>query len=179
MRQLPTIQLSDFCSLFGFDNRQVRYVLEEGFVPKGVEHSPSTGNRREFGPGHAFWLAVVLKLKQTGLKTALAADVADFANRALRAVTQNLVWDLPFLPEEGWFDTDHQYFLDVGDLQYMRLVTDSCPSQEGLYEFDWLSVRGGPTKITTIKPFVIVRVDLTRISKILIQVQGWSCKRGL
>jgi hypothetical protein len=95
MPSSPKIQLSEFCSLFDADDRQVRYIIEEGFVPNGVEHSPSAGNRREFGPGHAFWLAIVLKLKQTGLKTAPATDVADFANRGLRSVAQNLSWDRP------------------------------------------------------------------------------------
>ena len=95
-----------FCALFGFDNRETRYVLEQGHVPKGVEQSPNTGHHRQFGPGHSFWLAIVLKLKQAGVKTPVAADVADYTNRAIQAVTQNLVWDMPFLPAEGYFDTD-------------------------------------------------------------------------
>jgi hypothetical protein len=179
MRPLPTIQLSEFCALFGFANREARYVLERGHVPNGVEQSPNTGHHRQFGPGHSFWLAIVLKLKQAGVKTPVAADVADYTNRALHAVTQNLVWDMPFLPAEGYFDTKNQYFVDVGDSQFMRLVTDSCPSQEGLYEFDWLTIKGKPTKIMTIKPFVIVRVDLSRIAKVLAHIQGWSCQCGL
>jgi hypothetical protein len=177
MAQLATIQLSDFCKLFDVDDRQVRYILEEGFVPKGVEHSPSTGNRREFGPGHAFWLAIILKLKQTGIKTPLAADVADFANRELRVVTQNLSWDWQFLPATGRFDTEHQYFLDIGDLRCIRLVTDSYPSKEGLYQFDWSPVKKGQGPIEDFEPFVVLRVDLTKIAKVLAQVQGWSQSR--
>ena len=77
METRGTIQLKEFCRLFRVEDRQVRYILEAGHVPDGVRRAPSTGNRREFDPGQAFWLAIVVKLKQVGLKTPLAAEVAD------------------------------------------------------------------------------------------------------
>ena len=73
-------------------------MLEQGYVPKGVDISPNTGNRLEFGPGAAFWLAIVIKLKQAGMTTPLAAEVAERVVFGLRTLTQNLGWDWTFLP---------------------------------------------------------------------------------
>jgi hypothetical protein len=174
MSQPVTIQLKDFCGLFGFKDRQVRFVLERGFVPKGVAHSPSTGNRREFGPAHAFWLAIAVLLKSNGLKTSAAAEIANNASEGLRTVTQNLNWDWTFLPLEGWFETDHDYYVEIGDLKYVRLVTNACPSHDGLYAFPWQPVRGR-TQIQDLKPFVILRLDLTEIARVLSKVNGWAC----
>ncbi len=56
--------MKEFCRLFEFDERQVRFVLEQGFVPKGIEKTPSTGDRREFGPRQAFCLAITVLLSR-------------------------------------------------------------------------------------------------------------------
>ena len=93
MRSPETIQLKEFCKLFEVHDREVRYILESGHVPYPVLQMPSTGNRREFKPDHAFWLAIVLKLKHCGIKTPLAAESANYSTAALRGVTQNLGWD--------------------------------------------------------------------------------------
>ena len=174
MPQLTTIRLADFCRLFAVDDRQVRYILEEGHIPQGVERQPSTGNRREFGPGHAFWLAIVLKLKQTGLRTALAAEVADIANKVVRAAAQNFGWDPQFWPAGGYFVTKHRYFLDIGDLEFVQLTTDCYPSKVGLYECGWGPIKGRTTAPLKIRPFVNLRVDLARIAATLAQVEAWS-----
>src|SRR5258708_2564978 len=125
MSEPRTIQLKDFCELFGFEDRQARFVLEQGFVPKGVAERPSTGNRREFGPKHAYWLAMVLQLKNNGIKPPAAGKVADMASEGVRYITQNLSWDRTFRPFQGWFETEHEYFVDIGDLKYIRLLTDA------------------------------------------------------
>jgi hypothetical protein len=174
MSQPITIQLKDFCRLFAFEDRQVRFVLEQGFVPKGVAHSPCTGNRREFGPAHAFWLAITVLLRSNGLKTSTAAEMASKVSEGLRVVTQNLNWDWTFLPLQGWFETDHNYFLEIGDVKYIRLLTDACPSHDGLYEFPWQPV-GSRTQIHGLKPFVTLRLDLTEIARVLAKVDGWAC----
>jgi len=174
MAQPPTIQLKDFCRLFKFQDRQVRFVLERGFVPKGVASHPTTGNRREFGPSHAFWLAIALQLKLNGIKTPIAAKIADITTENLRILTQNHSWDWTFLPMKGWFETDHQYYLDLGDLRFVRIVTDANPSVDGLHELEWVPVVGRG-RIGNHSPFVIFRVDLTKIAKVLSQVEGWVC----
>lgn len=175
MAETETIQLREFCRLFQVKYREVRYILEEGYVPDGVRRTPSTGNRREFKPDQAFWLAIVLKLKNIGLKTPLAARAADYASDGLRSVTQNLSWDWHFLPQKGWFDTDHQYYIDIGDLKFIRLLTDACPSKKGLYEFDWHPVEGARKPVPNVRPFVILRVDLVCIAEVLKKVDAWSC----
>jgi hypothetical protein len=174
MAEIETIQLGEFCRLFKVRDREVRYVLEEGYVPDGVRRAPSTGNPREFKPDQAFWLAIVLKLKNVGLKTPLAARAADYATEGLRNVSQKLSWDWRFVPKKGWFDTDHQYYTDIGDLEFIRLVTDACPSSRKLYEFDWHPVEGKRIPVI-VKPFVVLRVDLGRIAELLKQVDAWSC----
>jgi hypothetical protein len=177
MSKIPAIRLKDFCQLFEVEDREVRYILEEGYVPKGVADHPNTGNHREFGPESALWLAVVVKLKQSGLKTPFSAKVADFAVRGLRTVTQNLSWDPSFHPMDGWFDTRHEYFLDVGDLNYIRMATNANPSSDELYEFDWSPIKGRHRVDRKFAPFVIFRVDLTQIARVLSKVEGWSRAR--
>ena len=174
MTSAAGIKLGEFCNRVQASERDVRYILERGFVPDGVKKAPATGNHRTFDPGQAFWLAMALKLKQCGVKTALAASIADYANEALRGVTQNLNWDWRFLPAKGWFDTEHVYFVDVGDLRYVRLVTDACPSRDGLYEFDWQPVKGRREPIKDAQPFGILRLDLTRIARVFRDVPGWT-----
>ena len=81
-------------------DRYARYVLERGFIPEGVAESPGSGEHRDFSPHQAFWLGLVLKLKQSGLKTPLAVQVADYADGAVRTGADARV-GLPVLPEGG------------------------------------------------------------------------------
>jgi hypothetical protein len=177
MRKIPTIQLRDFCGLLGIQDRQVRYFLERGFVPPGVEESPSTGNRREFGPGPAFWLAIAVLLRQNAIKASVAAEIAGLATEGVRMIAQNLSWDPGFLPLSGYFQTEHEYFLDVGDMAHVRILTDSNPSLDGLYQFGWKQLHGRSQVSLAIKPFVIVRLDLREIARLLGRVDGWNQAR--
>ncbi len=77
MAPTNVIQLGDFCRRLKFTDREVRYVLERGLLPPGVSPSPSTGNPRQFNPAQAFWLALVIKLRRAGIRTSLAAAMAD------------------------------------------------------------------------------------------------------
>lgn len=169
-----TIQLREFCRLFQFGDREVRYVLERGYVPDGVRRAPSTGHRREFAPDQAYWLAILVKLKHAGLRTPLAARAADYATGGLRTITQNLSWDFQFLPMNRQFDTEHQYFLDIGDRECIRLVTDACPGRSGLHALDWHPVKGKREAVPNFRPFVTIRLDLVRIAEALKQVEAWS-----
>lgn len=174
MGEIPTIQLRDFCALLGIQDRQVRYFLERGFVPPGVEESPSTGNRREFGPGPAFWLAIAVLLRQNAIKASVAAEIAGLATEGVRMIAQNLSWDPGFLPLSGYFQTEHEYFLDVGDLSYVRIITSANPSHRGLYQFGWKRLHGRSQVSLAITPFVTVRLDLREIARLLGRVDGWN-----
>lgn len=161
------IGLGEFCNLFDVAAREVRYVLERGFVPAGTDESPSTGNHRRFGPGQAFWLAMVVKLKQSGVKVPVAAWIADYAIESLRTITRSLNWDWGFRPEKGEFDTDRQYLVEFADLKFVRIVTDANPSIEGLYPFDWHRIEGPRRPVEGVSPVVVIQIDLTAIARIL------------
>jgi len=175
MAHPPTIQLQQFCQLFDFPDRPVRFVLEQGFVPKGVDPHPATGNRREFGPRQAFWLAITMYLKSGGLKVPAAAVIADIAIEGIRGAAQNLSWDPTFLPFEGWFETGHRYFVDVAERQFIRLTTDAYPSREGLQELIWAPVDRRHMPPKNFAPCVFIRVDASAIARVLSKVDGWKC----
>ena len=67
-------------------------------VLSGVYIKPASGNHRQFSGGQAFWFGMVLKLKAVGIKTPLAAKIADYAARSVQTTTQNLGCEWPFLP---------------------------------------------------------------------------------
>lgn len=169
MREIPTIQLGDICERLQVGERDARYVLERGYVPEGVAESPVSGNHRQFGPGQAFWLGMVLKLKQSGIKTPIAAEIADLATKALRHATQNLNWDWKFLPDEGRLETGRQYYLELGDGEYVQFVTDASPSRGGRSEtIGWsrLTRRGKLAAAPQgYQPCVVIRVDLSQIAR--------------
>jgi|GEM_PF-2422232 len=160
------IQLGTICKRLGVSQRDARYVLERKFVPEGIEESPQSGNHRQFGPGQAFWLAMVLKLKQNGIPVPLAAAIATYGEQVLRGVTQNLGWDWRFFPRGGRFDTEQQYYLDIGDRKYVRLVTDANPSKGGKLEyFPWQNVNDTKKTRPDLTPYVLIRLDLTLIAR--------------
>ena len=168
MAQQPTVQLGEICLRLEVRERDARYVLEQGHIPKGVDGAPDSGNYRQFGPGQAFWLGMVLKLKAIGIQTPLAAKIANDAEESLRTVTQNLGWDWRFRPLAGSFDTAHQYYVDVGDLKYIRIVTDANPSRAGrLQEFPWRAAEVPHQATKNVHPCAVIRLDLTQIARLL------------
>ena len=162
-----TIELAEFCLLLDVPSREVRYVLDQGFVPKGTEKSPSTGNRRKFGPGEAIWLGIVVKLKQTGIKVPLAAELADYAMQSVRTITRNLNWDWGFQPELGKFDTENSYVFEIADRKYVRISPTANPSTKEIYSFDWHHAKKPGAVARNVRPIVIVAVDLGEIAATL------------
>jgi hypothetical protein len=170
----PTIQVKEICRLFDFDERQVRFILEQGFVPKGVERAPSTGNRREFGPGQAFCLVITVLLKGAGLKTPTAAEIAKAASEGLQQITQNFNWDRTFSPVSGWFETEYEYTLEVADGRCFRLQTTASPSK-ALEQFGWATLHPPRKKCPAPAALVTIRLDLKKIAAVFKTVDGWSC----
>lgn len=168
MQRPKTIQLGEICRRLDVRERQARYVLEQGHVPKGVNRSPDSGTYRQFSPGQAFWLAILLKLKEADISTSRAAKIADYAEGGVRTLTQNLGWDWQFLPSAGRFDTEHDYFLEVGDIQCIRIGTDANPSKAGVLEYsDWHRIGKPGVPVKGFRPCVILRLDLARIAELL------------
>ncbi|HWL09930.1 MAG TPA: hypothetical protein VNQ76_16110 [Planctomicrobium sp.] len=161
-----TIRLGDICKRLSVPERDARYVMERGFVPKGIDGSPQSGNHRQFGPAQAFWLAIVLKLKENGIPVPLAAAIATHGEQVLRGTAQNLGWDWSFSPRSGRFDTEHQYFLDIGDRTYVRLATNANPSGRGKLEcFPWHNVHDVKKASQDLTPYLMMRLDLTLIAR--------------
>src|SRR4051812_15436256 len=135
MPPTPPIPLGELCRRLDVPYRHARYVLEEGLLPEGVDPDPERGHHRQLTTAQAFWLGIVLKLKRSAVKAPLAARIADFTKETVRAVSQNLNWDSTFPPFDGRLEPRNRWYVDVGDLTYIRLATDCRPGAEGLYEF--------------------------------------------
>jgi hypothetical protein len=157
------MRVSELSERLGVPYRDVRYVLEQGVLPTGVDESPGRGEHRDLTAAQAFWLAIVLVLKQSGMKVPVAGRVADFAKRAVKGVARHLNWEYPFDPFVGRSDMDNGWWVDVGDLRYIRLVTTANPSVRGPHTFDWLDLEKGGT-MKEVSPTVTVRLDLTRLA---------------
>jgi hypothetical protein len=171
-----TIKLAQFSELLGATYREVNYVLERGFVPEGVDPAPSTGHHRAFDPGQAYWLAIVLLLKRSGIRVPQAAQFADRIKHGLRGITQNLGWDWTFFPWTGKFDTEHRYVAEIGDGHWLRILTDANPSARGKgiqAVDDWSSPEATPSKEADFAPFVVVRIDLSHLAAVLREAD-WS-----
>jgi hypothetical protein len=166
MEPSATMLLGELCRRLDIPYRDARYVLEQGLLPAGVDPEPDRGNHRRLTHAQAFWLGIVLKLKQSGIKTPLAAKIADFAGRAVKGVSMNAAWDSGFSPFDGRLETKFRWFIDVGDLAYARVVTDSKPAHLGLYEFPWSYVDRGATA-DGFEPTITIRVDIGRIARLL------------
>jgi hypothetical protein len=112
-------------------------------------------------------LAIVLKLKASGVRAALAGQIADFAREAVKTTSQWLNWDPTFSPFDGLLETRNQWFVDVGDLRYISLVTDCHPSREGLQIVNgWFPL--GQRKVAEgVRPTVVIRIDVAELARLL------------
>jgi hypothetical protein len=77
-----------------------------------------------------------------------------------------LGWDWRFSPFHGAFDTEHSWFIEVGDQTYIRFVTDANPSKQGLDEMPWVDM-STRQKARGVSPIVSVRVDLSALARLL------------
>jgi hypothetical protein len=135
-------------------------------LPEGVEAAPSTGHHRYLGLGQAYWLAIVLKLKQAGVKAPLARDVADYAKAHLGRLARQQELDRGFSPFDGRFESTATWYVEFGDNQYIRLVKEVGPGQSEPFASPWFRL-GGYTTAKDARPAVCLRVDLTRIAEML------------
>jgi hypothetical protein len=141
----------------------VRYILEQGLIPEGVDQSPGRGEHRQLRPKEAYWLALVLVLKGNGLRAPLAAQIADHLRISVRIIAANLGWDSTFHPFSAKFETECEWFADLAELRYVRVVTNSDPSHRALIELPWHEI--GARKQTDITPVVYIRIDLAGLAR--------------
>jgi hypothetical protein len=158
-------QLQDVCRLLDVGYRDARYLCEKNWLPRGVAREPGRGNHRQLTAAQAVRLGIILKLKACGMHAPMAAKIADFAER-IRGLTRNLVWDWQFSPFDGALDTEHRWYIEVGDMRFVRFVTDANPSKVGLHEMDWVDIATRKdAKDAT--PIVCVRVDISALARLL------------
>lgn len=159
------MQIAELASRLKVPYRHVRYVLEQGILPKGVPESPGRGEHRDLTPQQAFWLAIVLVLKENGINAPQAGEIARVAQHAISGRAANAEWDHYYNPWQGRFETEFQWFFDVGDLTYFRVATTANPSFDGLYEGAWNTIKSPRRLAKGAEPVVIIRLDVTRLGR--------------
>ena len=181
MKSAEPIQLGELCARLGVPLRHARYLAEQELLPSGVDVSPDRGNHRQFAPGQAFWLGLVLKLKESGVKAPLAASIANFVQEAVERLAQAASSELEsrpfgkqvgvagfepgFSPFDGQLETESEWYVDVGDLKYVRITTD-YPPYSAVQEYVWSEIRTRRTARSA-RPVVIIRLDLARLAALL------------
>jgi hypothetical protein len=160
------MQVGELCRRLEVAYRHARYVLEEEILPAGVDPAPDRGNHRQLDAGQAFWLGIVLKLKKSGFRTPLAAEIANFTMEGIRTLSQRLSWDPGFRPFQGMLDTEYQWFVEVGDLKYIRIETNADNVKGQPYVSEWFPV-GSRRAAKNIVPVVTIRLDLSRLAQVL------------
>lgn len=134
-------------------------------LPPGIEDSPGRGEHRELDSRQALWLAMVLALKLNGVRVPVARQIVGFAEEAVQGCTRYLGWDFLFDPFAGNVATESAWIIEVGDLRWVRLLTDSYPSSSGLHALPWRPIEGGPNLSGDPQPLVTLRVDLRRLAQ--------------
>ncbi|MFW6171428.1 MAG: MerR family transcriptional regulator [Planctomycetota bacterium] len=168
-----TIQLGAFCAALRVRPRDVRYILEQGYVPAGVDAAPNSGTYRQFTPRQAFWLAMIAQLKEAGIPVPLAAQIAHYCEQSLRTVARNLGWDRVFAPDLGRLETGHRYVAEIADRQYIRIGSNAAPSAGGQMQFfDWHRLGRGRRPVNDLRPCVTLRLDLAEIARRLATAFG-------
>ena len=161
------LKLSEFCDRIQVDEREVRYALARGIVPKGMRKTPGRGHHRQFNAHQSFWMSIVLRLKAAGIKTPLAGEIAKWSERA-RGYAVNLNWDRDFSPFDGRLRTEHSWVLEVGDARFVRILTDAYPSADGLTDVTkWVCMTTKKIDACA-NPIVVVAVNLSELAKLLL-----------
>jgi hypothetical protein len=161
------MQIGELSARLDVSYRHLRYILEQGILPKGVDADPGRGEHRDLKPEQAFWMGIVIFLKQNGIRTPLAGKIADYSIEVLRTTGSAFGWDYRVNPYWGRFETDNQWYVDVGDLTYVRVATTANPRNEGVLEEGKWTIIGTQKCVPDAKPIVIIRLDLTRLTHML------------
>lgn len=164
-QQQACFRIQDLCDRLNVPYRDARYICEKAWLPDGVEREPGRGNHRRLTAAQAVWLGIVLKLKASGVQTAMAAKITAFACR-IQDYSCNAGWDWRFAPFSGAFATEHQWYVEVGDMQFVRFVTDAYPSQPGLYQTPWVHM-DSRREARQAQPIVCIRVDVSALARLL------------
>lgn len=158
------MQVAELARRLAVPYRDVRYALEQGILPPGVKARPGRGEHRDLTDEQAYWLAIVLVLKRNGVRTPLAGEIATFTREAVRYYTQNLGWEHGFQPFRGQFDTRYEWYVELGDLQYIRIRTSAETYGDEQTATEWFPT-GMRQKATEVSPLVVLRLDLGALAR--------------
>ena len=159
------LKLKEICRRLGVDYDDARYLLAKGALPDGVASDPGKGNHRVFDNRRAFMLAIILKLRAVGISTAVAKDIAEWSE-TVQGMAVNLGWDWNFAPFAGKLHSEKEWYLDVGDVKYARIVTNAYPGRDG-YEIPLWTDMTNRREQKSARPAIIFRVDIVRIAELL------------
>lgn len=159
------LKLKEICQRLDVDYDDARYLLAKGALPDGIAADPGKGNHRVFEARQAFMLAIVLKLRAVGVSTAVAKDIAEWSPH-VQGLAVNLGWDWNFAPFAGKLHSEQEWYLDVGDMNYARIVTNAHPSKDGYEITPWVDMTNR-RKDKNARPAIIFRVDMVRIAELL------------
>jgi hypothetical protein len=163
-------RLQELCQRLNVSYRDARYLCEKNWLPAGVAREPGRGNHRQLNPRQAVWLGIVLKLKACGVRTEMAARIAAFAER-IKGMTRNVGWDWQFSPFDGAFSTAHQWFIEVGDMRFIRFATDANPSRACLDYTPWVDMDSRKLAADA-APIIRIQVDLSALARLLCDLPG-------
>lgn len=159
------LKLQAICARIGVDYDDARYTMAKGAIPKGVASEPGKGNHRVFGPRDAFMVAIILKVRAAGVSTSIAKQIAEWST-SIQAMAAELGWDWQFAPFSGKMHSNKKWFLEIGDNQFARVVTNASPDELGYDSTYWVDM-STIRKRRTARPAVIFRVDIVRIAQLL------------
>jgi DNA-binding transcriptional MerR regulator len=158
-------KLQEICSHVHIDYDGARYALARGILPPGIDPDPGRGRHRVFSQEQSLYLATALKLKEAGLTLPRIQEIVPWT-RKIQEWSCNGGFEPNFAPLTGGLQTQHQWFLDIGDGRYVRLRTDANPSKRGIEATPWTNTtsrQGAPDA----KPLVIISLDIGEISRLL------------
>lgn len=159
------LKLQVICERIGVDYDDARYTLAQGAIPKGVSSEPGKGNHRVFGPREAFMVAIILKVRAAGVSMSIAKQIAEWST-GIQMMAVDLGWDWQFAPFAGRLHSDHKWFIEIGDIRFARVITNSCPTNTGYESTYWVDMTTY-RKRRSARPAVIFRVDIVRIAQLL------------
>lgn len=148
--------------------RTVRYVLERGHAAHWIPAEPGSGHHRNLSDGQAFALAMLVTLKQAGLRMPEAEAVTRLVEEGLRTLARGLGWDPGFQPFRGELQTARTWLAEIGDAAAFRLQTDAHPSRAGVLKaLPWTTWHRPRQELKGYRPCITVCINLSRLAALV------------
>lgn len=151
------MQIGELAERLDVPYREVRYVLEQGFVPPKAEKQPGKGSHRQLDSEQVIWLAILLSLKKNGLAVPAAAKIAKLA--MAKPVKTN--------PGDVLLHGADYDFIDVANQRFVRFSVDDAQAQDHTAQQGmWFDSKS--KKEVRFDPLVYFRLDVQAIAQLMI-----------